>query len=147
MIKRTYEGMFLLDPTQAAQEWDKLKTQVTGMLERRGGVILSAKKWGEKKLAYEIKGHKRGTYFLVYFEMPVENVNIVRRDFQLSEIILRDLIIAHKKPFKIPEVPEISEEETTQASTSTHQNEGQILAGILGPAPQEKPKEQNQKTN
>ena len=112
MEMRIYEGMFLLDPTQAAQEWEKIKTQVTEVIERRGGKIINAKKWGERKLAYEIKHHKRGTYFLAYFEMPTQNITILRRDFHLSEIVLRCLILVHKAPFKIPELPEVTESET-----------------------------------
>lgn len=95
---RTYEGLFLLDPTKATQDWEGIKKQIIGMLERRNATIISAKKWAERKLAYEIKGHKRGVYLLIYFQMPAENVNVVRRDIQLSETVLRNLIIVHQKP-------------------------------------------------
>jgi small subunit ribosomal protein S6 len=106
MEMRTYEGMFLLNPTQVTQEWDKMKNVITGMVEKRGGTIVSAKKWGERKLAYEIKGHKRGTYALVYFQMPPQSIVTLRRDFLLSESVLRSLILVHTKPFKIPEIPD-----------------------------------------
>lgn len=106
MEMRTYEGMFLLDPTQAAQEWEKMKNVITGMIEKRGGTIVSAKKWGERKLAYEIKGHKRGTYVLIYFQMTPQTITTLRRDFLLSETVLRSLILVHTKPFKIPEIPD-----------------------------------------
>ncbi len=91
--KHTYEGMFMLDPTKASQEWEKLREQITEMIKRRDGVVIHSRKWGEKKLAYEIKGNKRATYLLIYFEMPTENVNILRRDLQLSELVMRTLII------------------------------------------------------
>ncbi|NUM33192.1 MAG: 30S ribosomal protein S6 [Candidatus Brocadiae bacterium] len=96
--KHSYEGMFMLDPTKASQEWDSLKKQITEMIERRAGSVLHSRKWGEKKLAYEIKGNKRATYLLMYFEMPPENVNVLRRDLQLSEIVMRTLIIVQNNP-------------------------------------------------
>jgi small subunit ribosomal protein S6 len=116
MDTRTYEGMFLLDPTQAAQEWDNLRKQIIGMIEKRGGTVVSAKKWAERKLAYEIKGHKRGAYFLVYFDMPPLNIATLRRDFQLSELILRSLILVHPMNFKVPEIVD-SQETQTQTQT------------------------------
>lgn len=95
MDVRTYEGMFMLEP--ATQEWDNTKKQVIAMVERREGVIISARKWGERKLAYEIKGHKRAAYLLMYFQMPPENINVLRRDLQLSELVMRTLIIVQPK--------------------------------------------------
>lgn len=97
MELKTYEGMFMLDPTKAAQEWDNMKKQIIGMIERRGGVIISARKWGERKLSYEIKSHKRAAYLLIYFQSPPENISILRRDLQLSEMVMRTLILAHSQ--------------------------------------------------
>ena len=85
----------MLDPTKAAQEWDNIKKQIITMLERRGGVIITARKWGERKLAYEIKGHKRAAYLLIYFQAPPENITTLKRDLLLSEIVMRTLILAH----------------------------------------------------
>lgn len=113
MEMRIYEGMFLLEPGQASQEWESTKKQVLSMLERRGAEIINAKKWGERKFAYEIKGHKRGTYLLIYFKMPPGNLSIVKRDLQLSEFVLRNMILVHRKQFNIPEIPENIDAEKT----------------------------------
>lgn len=55
MKQRTYEGMFMLEPTKATQEWDSIKKEIIGMVERRGGEIISARKWGEKNLLMKLK--------------------------------------------------------------------------------------------
>lgn len=140
METRTYEGMFLLDSTQATQDWENLRKQIVAMLERRGAVIVSAKKWAERKLAYEIKGHKRGTYFLVYFTMEPKNMKILREDFQLSEFILRSLLLVHDKDFKVPENIETMEQQESAATQNPEQKDrGKD-------APKENPKE-NSKEN
>lgn len=136
MEMKTYEAMFLVDSTQATQEWDTLKNQIVGMIEKHAGVIINAKKWGERKLAYEIKKHKRVTYLLVYFQMPPENIAIVRRDFQLSEVVLRHLIIVHKKNFTPPEIQEI-----TQQELDTGMNRHEAIAAV----PQQMAHEQDTK--
>lgn len=94
---RTYEGMFMLDPTKATQEWDNLKKQILSLIERKGGSIINAKKWGERKLSYEIKRHKRAVYLLVYFQLPSLHLNALRNDLQLSELVMRFLIVVRNK--------------------------------------------------
>jgi small subunit ribosomal protein S6 len=97
MELKTYEAMFILDPIKASTEWDNLKKQIIAMIERRGGKISSMRKWGERKLTYEIKKHKRAMYFLVYFQAPPRNIAPLRRDLQLSELVMRILILAHSQ--------------------------------------------------
>lgn len=132
--QHTYEGLFMLDPTKVAQEWENIKKQIISMIEKRGGSIITAKKWGERKLAYEIKGHKRAVYLLVYFQMPSLNVNNLRRDLELSELVMRTLIVVRNKLTQ-EEQQRIAENDTnetnsevqpthtsTHTSTPTHQN-------------------------
>lgn len=139
METKTYEGMFLLEPTQAAQEWESLRKQVISMIERRGGVILSAKKWAERKLAYEIQGHKRGTYFLVYFKMPPLNIATFRRDMQLSELVLRNLILVHDQRFQVPELVEGPEQEQEKAKE-------ELQAKVANPEPEPNESEASEET-
>ena len=60
---RLYELMIIFDPAEATRTWDKLVEWVKELIEGKyGGSVLRADKWAEsKKLAYEIKGLKRGT--------------------------------------------------------------------------------------
>src|SRR5438093_180878 len=87
-----YEAMFLLGP-QAATEPDAAINLCRGIIERHGGNIMVVKKWDERKLAYEIHGQKRGTYVLAYYKGPGSSVTPIERDVNLSEEILRVLIV------------------------------------------------------
>lgn len=119
---RMYEGLFLIDNTHANTEWDNVVKRIQDILQKNGTEILKTEKWGEKKLAYKIKGHKRGTYLLIHFNAKTSAITTLRRDFQLSDYIVRFLIIkddkiedlsqigtvapiAEKVIDKIPEVP------------------------------------------
>jgi ribosomal protein S6 len=66
-------------------------------LQKNGAEILKTEKWGEKKLAYKIKGHKRGTYFLIHFNAKNSAIVTIRRDFQLSDYVVRSLIVRDDK--------------------------------------------------
>ena len=87
-----YEGMFLFG-SGAATEPQASEALVRKFIEQHGGEILVLKKWDERKLAYEIKKQKRGTYFLTLFKAPPAAVAQIERDVKLSEDVLRALIL------------------------------------------------------
>jgi small subunit ribosomal protein S6 len=59
-------------------------------------VVKQSERWAERKLAYSVKRHDRGTYVLVYFEAPPESLSQIRRDFVIDETVLRSMILAVK---------------------------------------------------
>ncbi len=91
--KRLYEGMFLVDSSDAASDWDGIMSVIRRILERVDADILSLRKWDERKLAYKIKGKSRGTYILSYFNVPAPRVHEIEREVQLSERLMRVLIL------------------------------------------------------
>lgn len=101
---KMYEGLFLLDNTHASMEWDNVVKHIHDILQKNGAEILKTEKWGEKKLAYKIKGHKRGTYLLIHFHAKNSAITTMKRDFQLSDYIIRSLIV---KDDKIEELSQI----------------------------------------
>lgn len=101
---RMYEGLFLIDNARANLEWDNVVNQIHDILKKNGAEILKTEKWGEKKLAYKIKGHKRGTYLLTHFNAKHTAITSLKRDFQLSDAIVRVLIV---KDDKIEDVSQI----------------------------------------
>ena len=87
-----YEGMFLLDNEFVREDWKRAKQLVTGTLEKHGAKVLAARRWDERRLAYPIQRRKRATYLLAYYEVDGDNIATIRRDFDLSEQILRFLL-------------------------------------------------------
>ena len=64
---RTYEGMFLFDPS-AGEDWQRVETQIQTIMKRASAELLACQKWDEgRRLAYEIRGRKRGVYVLTFF--------------------------------------------------------------------------------
>ena len=94
---RMYEGLFLIDNAHASTEWDNVVKHIHDILQKNGAEILKTEKWGEKKLAYKVKGHKRGTYLLIHFNANNSAITTLRRDFQLSDYIVRFLIVKDDK--------------------------------------------------
>jgi small subunit ribosomal protein S6 len=86
-----YEGLFLF-PQAAASNLQTASDHVKSLLERVDAEIISMRKWDERRLAYEIKGNKRGVYFLVYFSVDRSKLNDLDRACNLSEQLLRVMI-------------------------------------------------------
>lgn len=90
---RKYEAMFLLGSNFTADVDGAVKL-VRSTIEKHGGNVLVAKKWDERKLAYEIGKQKRGLYIISYFEAPGSAVAPLERDVKLSEDFTRVLVTA-----------------------------------------------------
>ena len=98
MKTRTYEGMFLLDNNAATADFDAAAGVVNHILEKNGAKIVRKEKWDERKLSYEIRGHRRATYYLVHFEGPTSSVAEINRDTRLTESVIRHLIVGLDEP-------------------------------------------------
>ena len=89
--QKQYEAMFLFPPPGTVDVEGMTKT-ARGIIERHGGTVLHIKKWDERKLSYEIKRQKRGTYIIAYYRGPGASVGAIERDVNLSEDVLRVLV-------------------------------------------------------
>ncbi|MDR2440525.1 MAG: 30S ribosomal protein S6 [Planctomycetaceae bacterium] len=93
MAQNVYEGLFIFDSDLYAKEPDNVSGQVTRIIEQFGGEVLLSRLWDERKLAYPIKGHRRGTYWLAYLRIDPLKVKELTRQFQLSESVIRFLFL------------------------------------------------------
>ena len=91
--KIMYEGMFLVDSARAGADWDGIIATIKRILERAGAEIASIRKWDDRRLAYEIRHVNRGTYILTYFRADGQHIQGIEKAVQLSEKILRVLIL------------------------------------------------------
>ena len=93
MPVNTYEAMFLLDSTKAAASWDDTVKHVHDILTKHHSEIVASRQWDERRLAYAVEGHKKGTYLLTYFRTGRENLKDIVADCKLSDVILRELVL------------------------------------------------------
>jgi len=87
----TYEGMFLF-PQSATSDLGAASQHILDHLEKVGAAVISFRKWDDRRLAYPVKGNKRGVYFLGYFDVTGDKIATLERNLLLSEDVLRFLI-------------------------------------------------------
>ncbi len=107
---KLYEGMFVLDNRQANRDWEGSLDKLKGILSKHDAEIIRCEKWGERRLSYEIGGRRRATYVLTHFRAAGEAVNRIYRECELSDLILRALVLKAKTA-----PPEEQAEEPTKA--------------------------------
>ena len=111
MPVNTYEGMFLLDSSKVAVSWEETEKHVHSILKKHHSEIVASRQWDERRLAYPVDGHKKGTYLLAYFRVDGSKVHDIVADCRLSDVVLRELIL------KVH--PKLAEHLVNQAMTST----------------------------
>ncbi|MCR4315692.1 MAG: 30S ribosomal protein S6 [Planctomycetes bacterium] len=89
-----YEAMFIVSNDVAVKEPDRAKSLVEGVVGKAGGMIVRSNKWDERKLEYEIDGHRRGTYWLCYFNGPSTAPAVIEREVNISENLIRVLVLS-----------------------------------------------------
>ena len=99
MAANVYEGMFILDSNRFGRDPETVSGQIPAMIEKLGGEMLVSRLWEERRLAYPIKGQRKGTYWLTYFRLDSTRLGDLRRQCQITDDILRVLFL------KIPPSP------------------------------------------
>ena len=124
--------------------WKKVKEEVTNLLRKHDCKVLSARKWEDRKLAYEIRGQKRGTYLLSYVEMDGKSIPSLKKDFMLTEFVLRHLVVraeavpeeeialSVKEDDELSREPEVIEEEETSKDSGGEVRAEQVVRRVEG---------------
>ena len=93
MSDRTYEMIFIADPNLGEPEVDALAEQVQGFVEKEGGRLQKVEKWGKKRLAYEVRRHREGSYVLFVVEGTGAMVKEVERRLKVLDGVIRHLTV------------------------------------------------------
>ncbi|MDO4569430.1 MAG: 30S ribosomal protein S6 [Planctomycetia bacterium] len=93
MALNVYEGMFILDSARFARDQEAVSAQVTKLIQDAGGEILVSRLWEERRLAYPIKGHRKGVYWLTYFRLDSLALAELNRQCGLWDSNIRNLFI------------------------------------------------------
>ena len=90
---RLYEGLFLVSQASAGSDFVGVVDHIKEVLARAEAEVLLLTKWDDRRLAYDIKNGKRGTYFLALFNARSTQIANIERDCNLSETIIRGMIL------------------------------------------------------
>ncbi|TWT88406.1 30S ribosomal protein S6 [Pseudobythopirellula maris] len=93
MSLNTYEGLFILDSNKFARDHDALPEAISKLIADAGGEVVVSRLWEERRLAYPVKGHRKGSYWLMYFKLAGPEVVGFNRQCELMDGLLRHLVL------------------------------------------------------
>ena len=93
MAENVYECMFIFNANAFARNPAAAQKAVEELLESADGEILASRLWNEQKLAFPIKGHRKGAYWLTYARIESSRLAKLNRSTQLNDSILRHLFV------------------------------------------------------
>ena len=131
MPANTYECMFLLDTNKVAGDVPAAAKQLHTLLERNHAEVLASRPWDERRLAYPVKGHKKGLYYLTYFRTEGKNLVDLERDCALNEMILRSMVL-RIEPQLVDDMLNMARDEHALALHAIHEEPGEEGAAAEG---------------
>lgn len=90
---RQYELVYITPPDTTEEALADLHQQVAAVVDRFKGTIDRTEAWGRRRLAYEIKNHREGTYVLEVISGPAALTAELGRRLRVLDIVLRHLIV------------------------------------------------------
>ena len=93
MAENVYECMFIFNANAYTRNPTGAANSVEELVKSAGGEMLASRLWNEQKLAYPIKGHRKGAYWLTYFRVESNKMAKFNRACQLNDMVLRHLAI------------------------------------------------------
>lgn len=103
MSARQYELLYIVSPEATDQQVSEVHDEVQAIVTRLEGVIDKSENWGRRKLAYEIKRHKDGTYVLETITGSAELMKELDRRLKVTDLVVRHLVVRIDERQKIAE--------------------------------------------
>jgi small subunit ribosomal protein S6 len=106
-----YEILVIVDPRPTDEEVAALLTQLGEQIKSLGGDVVKMENWGKRRLAYDIRKQREGTYAVFEVSAEPAMVKELERQLRLNENVLRFLstrvpIRKKARPAKTPDVLE-----------------------------------------
>ena len=99
-----YESLFIIRPSVSDEETNALVEKMKGVADRTGAQFIKVENWGRKKLAYEVRRERKGTYAYFYFKAPNNTVGELERAYRLEDNIIKFLTV-HLEKELVPRHP------------------------------------------
>lgn len=97
---RRYELMLVLRPDAPDDRASAVIDRTTRQLVAAGGQIVKVAPWGRRRLAYPIERYRDGSYHILVFESPAEAIVELERGLEITEEVLRHLVVRIERPVK-----------------------------------------------
>ncbi|MEJ7846954.1 MAG: 30S ribosomal protein S6 [Pyrinomonadaceae bacterium] len=93
MALRTYEVMYIIDPTADADKITALNETIGQLIEKEGATIVRMDDIGRRTLAYEINKKKEGYYVLFEIDGTGQEILELERRMRVNDLVMRYITV------------------------------------------------------
>ena len=87
-----YESIIIVNPNVDEAGLKALEEKFTGLINENGKVE-SVEQMGKRRLAYEVKKFKEGTYVLFNFEAKPDSIVELERVYRITDEIIKFIVV------------------------------------------------------
>ncbi len=88
-----YEMVFIVQPELEEEPLNALVEKMSKTISDLKGQVTQVDSWGRRRLAYPIRNHREGLYYLVEMDMPAAAVRSLEKSIKLMEDVMRYLVV------------------------------------------------------
>jgi ribosomal protein S6 len=114
-----YETLILTVPEITSDETSLIETQFQKLINSHRGSLISFERWGKMQLAYPVRNHEYGVYFLIRYEVSVEESQELLKEARAllaikhSDTVMRNLTskldphapLTYQRPETLEDIP------------------------------------------
>lgn len=97
-----YEIVIIIRPDLDEAAIQEVANKIESVITDNQGQILVKDDWGQRKLAYPIKKHLKGHYFVISFIAPPELITELERRVRITDDIIRFLTVNRADAVDVP---------------------------------------------
>jgi small subunit ribosomal protein S6 len=122
---RRYEILFIAHVDLSDDALNETIERYKTIIIQSKGVVVKIDKWGTRKLAYEIKKQKKGTYVLIDFAGQSTIVSELERMFKIEDNILKFLTVMKEDKVNLLDLEKEKQAEiSAEAKTTAPEGNG-----------------------
>jgi small subunit ribosomal protein S6 len=108
-----YESIFIVRPSLSDEDTTKIIDKLKGVVEK-SGTIVKMENWGKKKLAYEVKRERKGTFVYLNFQSKGDLISELERSYRLEDSVIKFLTVRMEQPSAPPSTSEVPDHDRVQ---------------------------------
>ncbi len=93
LANRTYEVMYIIDPTLTDEKVTAINESIQGIIEKEGATVVRMDDGGRRDLAYPIEKKTQGYYMLFEIEGSGQEIIELERRMRVNDAIMRYITV------------------------------------------------------
>ncbi len=95
-----YESVLIAEPEITTEQVDQLLNKIKQLITDQKGSFTAEDRWGRRRLAYPIQGHREGFYTVFTFSAEPGIVSSLEHYYNVTDSIIRHLVVRQIKKNK-----------------------------------------------